>query len=487
MTSKVLSDNKSISTVNNVLPIFRPSRDVLLLVLNHLNASDLGNLSATCHHLRGRIQIEETLWMKIANRELDIQNVFAKWSWRDCVIIRKQWEKNVFLQRNFFEGNELLGSFLGSFRKHPFGTLFTWNSQITIKADIAAGNFSAVRNSVKGYICQFYDGERSVYIKSIETEIDPTTGEERDLVNSAGRKSAHIELLIFNNSNQKIGNFEILYGPIICLNNGFSLIGNKIIFHGKSPFILPRISFHDIPTSSSKISFENFTHLQGNLIEITETHLIFSQPTHTVRYDFHQNIVTESIPTPIDNVRFQTIVADNILVQVTTNELIGYQKAEVEQEDGSKRLQWQEIWRGHNPTANEIIAARDKSPYFFVDTSQINNIYQLYDARTGKSIRKMKLDCKKDSLTDPSTNLMYNSFTYLNKARETILRDFSPRKLLKIRDPNAGSFEIFKDKIKFKMKSYSLAKRISFCFIAFLAIAAFFKYIYLPRSPLKKK
>ncbi|MBA3722555.1 MAG: hypothetical protein H0W88_09165, partial [Parachlamydiaceae bacterium] len=59
MTPKVLSDNNAITNVNSVLPIFRPSRDVLLLVLNHLNASDLGNLCATCHHLRGRIQTED--------------------------------------------------------------------------------------------------------------------------------------------------------------------------------------------------------------------------------------------------------------------------------------------------------------------------------------------------------------------------------------------------------------------------------------------
>nr|MBA3721223.1 hypothetical protein [Parachlamydiaceae bacterium] len=460
-----------------VLPIFRPSRDVLLLVLNHLNASDLGNLCATCHHLRGRIQTEDTLWMKIANRELNIQSVFAKESWRDTVVTRKQWEKNIFQEKKISEPLNLMGSFY----REPFKYLYGWSSTTPKIIDLKNANVTSGANLFwEKFSLRFYDGQRAVLLETIRTEIDPETDEEIDILNSAGQEACNSEVTLIDNKGKKIGNFHILLHPS---SYEILLIDNKIIIQNNRTLL---ISSHEIPKAGIKIPFSDFAPMVvGIIIENTDSKLVFCQKFATGIWDHHQKTTTEFLKTPtIVNVKYQTIVQD-ILVQVTFDQqLIGYKKEEVEQENGSKLLQWKEIWRKENPNFNHIKAANDKSHYFLADNNQFTNEFELYDARTGESIRKMKLDIKKYTIKDPASIYHHNLLTYINRKNETVIRDFSPRKLLKIRDPNASKIEICKDKIKLKLNSYSLTKKITICCIAFFAIGALVKFFYQQRMPI---
>ncbi|MBA3723052.1 MAG: hypothetical protein H0W88_11730 [Parachlamydiaceae bacterium] len=462
------------ANVSQQAPILNTSRDVLLEWLSYANAQSLGNICATCHDLRGRVQVEEEkLWARVAKRELRIDNIFGTWSWRDCVIIKKQWQKNIYKEKEPQSG--VMYGINISVSESPYEFSNHWNCYKDAYTMDKMGNlvfkYTTAKNLDYNHL-SFFDGNRCVHANTIRTQGEE--GDEVQIVDNAGNIAYNTIILITDRQGKTLNKFQILKNP----KSGYGsirLFGNYLIFIKQNSFY-----FHELPIGNEDILFENFTRIMGRPSLFNYPSIQICQNNQTLIFDISSKTVVERIPTQINDLKFQKLI-NNILVQVTTNELIGYKKEQIQQGDNLV-WQWTEIWRVVDPNVNQILSPQDNSHLFMVANNIKLNKFHVYDVNTGELIRELKLPGVRGDI-DLGKSIDSHSLTYVDDYNSNGIkfRDYSPLKLIPLKSAPRSS-DVQNNPETKTSTNYSLSKKIALFALGILTIVAIARLIIMPKT-----
>ncbi|MBA3722538.1 MAG: hypothetical protein H0W88_09080 [Parachlamydiaceae bacterium] len=379
----------------------------LKVCFSYLTSNSLGMLCNTCHELRNRIQSTDSFWKTAARREFNIQNPFSNWTLRECVIIKKNWERN-------FSQERIIDSVItqNAFMSEPHDKVHFWNNRAFQSLDLFTMkkvDFKKPSN-LENFECTFFDGNRALFIKT-----------DFDLKNS--------EIHITDPAGKTLSHFYLKKHPI---EFRITLIENTIVLTGSfsASNKVEIVGIHELPSNDPVLMYDQFTFFSGDLASFTKNQLMLVNDTQTIVYDLNQKKVIERISTPDNDISEQSII-QNILVQVTKNsELIGHKK-EVIQEENNSHLEWVEIWRNRPFLHPFVYQPVDNCSHFF---SKGRYETAVYDISTGKYNTRRMIDNKTWDFVVPRSRyntinkklINFNSYIYVNTKNQCVIKDFSP-------------------------------------------------------------
>ncbi|MBA3723053.1 MAG: hypothetical protein H0W88_11735 [Parachlamydiaceae bacterium] len=456
------------TNVSQQAPILNTSQEVLLKWLGYANAQSLGNICATCHNLRGRVQVEEELWERVAKRELRIDNTFGTWSWRDCVVIKEQWKKNIYKEKKI--QSSLLCSVNKSISEPPYEFSYHWNffrnASILDKMGNVVFEYKAPNDYVN-YTLSFFDGNRCLHTVSRGT-LQDEEGDVVQIVDDNGNSMMNTKVAITDKQEKTLNKFQILKSYPFSQDGSIRLFGNYLILIRQNSFY-----FHELPIGEEDLLFENFTLLLGRPSQFNYPLIQICQNNQTVIFDISSKTVVETLPTQINNLRFQKLI-NNILVQVTSNELIGYKKEQVQLGDNLV-WEWTEIWRVVDPNVIDILSPQDNSHLFMVANYIKLNRFNVYDVHTGELISELKLPRVQGGI-DLSKSIDSHSLLYVDDKLGKIFRNYSPLKLIPLKTtPHSSDIQI--KPVTKVSKVYSLSKKVAMFALGIWAIVAIARFI----------
>lgn len=389
----------------------------LLHIFTFLGAEELGRMTRTCRILRSSFINNQQFWKHIAQNILNIPKNPQSISWRDCVIIRENWLKNIYIEKPV----NLPG--------------FLKDCEVEIKKEDFPDYIKE-----KGYShMMLHKGDYIVYQQVIIED----NWDEMDIFN--------IKLAVTDTKGVLIHEFQVDDIEIkfnrydgetaifdYCLQTNRLLWGQDDNEDGE----IDTFYIGQIPKDVSRISLRTFEKIAcsasslyrfGGNFPMFNTKIPQLKSDCLIVYNWGQG-TKEVFPVPklhnFPNSRSRLTIIGDILVELTGLKegiLIGYQLQHIEDIDGNEERQWKEIWRnclGNTKEFEHVIMYpnQDETALLFdADYNYKNRSFIIYNPLTGKEITKL-------AFTGHTQAQVYFQKMYYLKYNEIICRDYSPIK-----------------------------------------------------------